>query len=164
MKKKTAIVIMMILLIAGTLSAQVVQQTVETTTISGKLSILNSLIAVETENQTYYVHGFQHLINFVDGLKEGASVSLEGYVLPYQNDKENLHFVSTNLTLNGKSYDLQTPYGNRGMRFDNDTSPWQNRGDMRMHRNNDSWQRNRDWDHHPRMNRDRINPRMNRGR
>jgi uncharacterized protein YdeI (BOF family) len=147
--KKIAIIAVMCVFFAGALSAQDVRANVETTTISGKLAVANGLIALQSGEQLYYVHGFQHLINFIDGLKEGAEVTLEGYIVPFQNDSETLHFMATKLTMNGKSYDLQTPYGNRGMGF--------NRG-TRFNRNMECWNDDSDWQHH----RNRHQPRMNR--
>jgi hypothetical protein len=74
--KKIAIIVVLGLVLAGTLSAQVFAPTVEKRTISGTLAVANGQIAVQTEDQTYYAYGFQHLINFVDGLKEGSNVTL----------------------------------------------------------------------------------------
>ncbi len=164
--KKLVIIAMMGLVLAATLSAQNTQRTAaETLSISGTLAVENGLIALKTENQTYYTHGFQHLINFVDGLKEGAALTLEGYVLPYQRDPEYLHFMSTKLIINGKSYELQTPYGNRGMAFNGDWGYRQNR-DCPYY--GDPWGYNRHGRHYgggnyPRMNRNNVNPGMRRG-
>jgi uncharacterized protein YdeI (BOF family) len=127
--KKIAIIIMMGLVLVGTLSAQNIRANVETKTISGKLALVNGFIAVESEGQSYYAHGFQYLLGFVDGLKEGATVSLEGYVLPFQNDSENLHFMATKLTINGKDYELQVPQNSRGFGMHRNFDHRQNRGD-----------------------------------
>lgn len=164
--KKLVIVAMMCLMFAAALSAQNTQWTAaETMSISGTLAVENGLIAVKTENQTYYTYGFQHLINFVDGVKEGAALTLEGYVLPYQRDPENPHFMATKLTINGKSYELQTPYGNRGLAFNGDFGYRQNRdcpycGDARGYNRQG---RNYGGRNYPRMNRNNVNPGMYRG-
>jgi hypothetical protein len=41
--------------------------------------LVNGMIAVQSGGKTYYVGGLNRLIGFIDGLKEGASVKLEGY-------------------------------------------------------------------------------------
>jgi hypothetical protein len=48
-------------------------------------------------------------IGFIDGLKEGAAVTLEGYALPspQNNPVKFLHIQK--MTLNGKDYDLAMP-------------------------------------------------------
>lgn len=148
--KKIAIIAVMGLVLAGMLNAQDIRTQVETTTISGKLVLENGLIAVQNGEKTYFAFGFHHLIGFIDGLKEGADVTLEGYHMPVTADSENQYFMSTKLTVNGKSYDLQTPYGQRGMGFQRDMNSWQNdRGPM-LHRNtfprhhDENWQNDRD--------------------
>jgi hypothetical protein len=167
--KKFAIILMMSIVLIGTLSAQnIVRTNVETTTISGKLALVNGLIAVQNGDETYFALGFHHLINFIDGLKEGAEVTLEGYLMPVTLDAENQYFMSTKLTLNGKSYELQTPNGHPYMQwgFQNNMNPWQNNRDQMLRRNTDQWQNNRNrlhdrgWYHHD----DHNPPRTNRGR
>jgi hypothetical protein len=78
----------------------------EQVTVSGNLSIVHGRIAVVSDDTTYYTGGLNRLVGFIDGLKEGARVSLEGaaYQLP---NAETAKFLRVNkLTLNGKDYDL----------------------------------------------------------
>jgi hypothetical protein len=84
---------------------QAAKQAPEKTTVSGKLSLLNGRIALQSGSITYYVSGLSRLIGFVDGLKEGAQVSLEGYAVKAQEENSML-FRSIKLSLNGKDYDL----------------------------------------------------------
>lgn len=123
MTKKIAVISVIIgLVIAGTLSAQgIVGADVETLTISGKLAVANGVITVQTGEKTYYAHGFQHLIGFVDGLKEGAEVTLEGFVPPTFRNIDYPNFFALKMTLNGKSYELSTQngYQYRGMMYGN---------------------------------------------
>ena len=77
----------------------------EPVTIAGRLALSNGHIVVQSGDDVYYVMGIQRLIGFVDGLKEGAQVSLEGYVRNTQ--KENAKMMrASKLTIAGKSYDL----------------------------------------------------------
>ena len=133
MKKKIAILLVTGLVFAGTLSAQTMNrqpqpqvQPQEISTISGKLALVNGAIAVQNGNQTYYVHGFQHLIGFIDGLKEGATVTLEGYGFPIPEAPEYQHFFSTKLTFNGKTYELKAPHNRGGMMPHGNMAPQKN--------------------------------------
>jgi len=77
----------------------------EPVTVAGKLALVNGYIAVQSQDAVYYVMGIQRLIGFVDGLKEGAQVSLEGYVRNV--GKENAKVITASkLTIAGRSYDL----------------------------------------------------------
>ena len=76
----------------------------ETVSVSGKLALANGRIALQSGENLYYVAGIRRLIGFIDGLKEGAQVSLEGYA---RNEPGNVWVLwATKLTLGGKSYDL----------------------------------------------------------
>ncbi|GHT65863.1 hypothetical protein FACS1894110_08570 [Spirochaetia bacterium] len=78
----------------------------ETVTVSGTLQLINGEIAVAQGGNTYYPSGLSRYVGFIDGLKEGASVKLEGNtaLLKYTT---NVYFLRvTKLTLNGKEYSL----------------------------------------------------------
>ncbi|MDR3139964.1 MAG: hypothetical protein LBT95_09900, partial [Treponema sp.] len=53
----------------------------ETVTVQGNLGFSKGYISLEQDNVTYYILGLDKLIGFVEGLKEGAPVTLEGTVL-----------------------------------------------------------------------------------
>jgi hypothetical protein len=53
--------------------------------------------------------GLGQLIGFVDGLKEGAQVTLEGYVFTPQRDTKIRFFRVGKLTFNGKEYGGLSP-------------------------------------------------------
>jgi len=89
-------------------------QSVETVKVEGKLALVNGFIAVQAKDKTYYVMGIQRLIGFIDGLKEGASVKLEGEAFEVPLAPEYLHLRATKLTFNGKDYDLSTGFGRMG--------------------------------------------------
>jgi hypothetical protein len=82
------------------------------TSVTGNLAFIKGKIAVQSDNGTYYAGGINRLIGFVDGLKEGANVTLEGYTFEHPqkvqtSDAEKLLRV-TKLTFNGKTYELDT--------------------------------------------------------
>jgi hypothetical protein len=81
-------------------------RTAETTNVSGNFTIAQGMIAVTSNDITYLVRGLNRFVGFIDGLKEGAAVTLEGYALPYpQNDKVKF-LMAKKMTLNGKEYEL----------------------------------------------------------
>jgi hypothetical protein len=86
-------------------------QNLETVKVDGKLALVNGFIGVQAKDKTYYVMGLQNLIGFIDGLKEGAAVKLEGqaFDMPMAPEYAVLHV--TKLTLNGKDYDLSRSFG-----------------------------------------------------
>jgi hypothetical protein len=81
----------------------------ESLSLSGTLEVLNGRIALKDGDRVYYVSGIQHLIGFVDGLKEGARVSLEGYAFPVPEGPEYRQLRVTKLTVDQKSYEI--PFG-----------------------------------------------------
>jgi hypothetical protein len=90
-------------------------------TVEGKLVLLNGIIAVQAKDKTYYAGELQRLVGFIDGLKEGATVKLEGQAFADPQDATVQHLFIAKLTFNGKTYDLaQTGgpgmgYGPQGM-------------------------------------------------
>ncbi|GHV85503.1 hypothetical protein AGMMS50230_11110 [Spirochaetia bacterium] len=81
-------------------------------TVSGQLALVKGRIALQSGSDVYYVAGIQRLIGFVDGLKEGARISLEGYVRNFPQGNEKMLWASK-LTIAGKSYDLAPAAGQR---------------------------------------------------
>ena len=118
--KRILIIVAAGLIAAGSLSAQafgpgaaaaVQTQNLQTVKVEGKLALVNGYIAVQSGGKTYYVGGLNRLIGFIDGLKEGASVKLEGYAFALPQAPEYQHLRVTKLTFNGKDYDLSNSFG-----------------------------------------------------
>jgi hypothetical protein len=124
--KRGIYLIMMAILIAGTLSAQAGgrgsgpgrgmpsprwnrNDAPETVTVQGNLGFSNGYISLEQDNITYYILGLDKLIGFVDGLKEGAPVTLEGTVFTPQGDTAIRFLWAGKLTFNGKEYEGLSP-------------------------------------------------------
>jgi hypothetical protein len=88
--------------------------TAQTLTVSGTLQLQNGTIAVVNGGTAYYVPTLERFIGFIDGLKEGAQVSVEGLSGPAN------YLQAVKLTIGGKSYDLVaagpqgTPYNRYG--------------------------------------------------
>jgi hypothetical protein len=78
----------------------------EQVTLSGELSIVHGRIALASGDTTYYVSGLSRFIGFIEGLKEGARVNLEGSAYQFPGDATVKFLRVSKLTLNGKDYDL----------------------------------------------------------
>jgi hypothetical protein len=91
----------------------------EKTTISGSLALSRGRIALESGGNTYYITGIGGLIGFIDGLKEGASVSLEGWAFPLPRSETEQIFRAAKLSFNGKDYELggQERFSRNGFGF-----------------------------------------------
>ena len=80
--------------------------TVETVTVSGAMVVANGLPAVKSGDITYFVTGITRLAGFIDGLKEGAQVTIEGSAFTHPRDEKFKFVLTSKLTIGGRSYDL----------------------------------------------------------
>jgi hypothetical protein len=121
--KKTLILLLLLTAAAGVTFAQVQgrdfrragPRDAETSTITGKLELINGNIAVKNGDTVFNIIGLGGLIGFVDGLKEGAEVSLEGWAFAAPGRSENRGFLVSKLTINGKEYGDLLPEPGRMM-------------------------------------------------
>jgi hypothetical protein len=81
----------------------------ENVTVSGKLNISQGMIAITSGGVTYLTGGLSRFVGFIDGLREGAEVTLEGYALPVRRDNKVKLLQVQKMTLNGNEYDLALP-------------------------------------------------------
>jgi hypothetical protein len=81
----------------------------ESATVSGKLTIAQGMIAVVSDDTTWLVRGLNRHVGFIDGLKEGAQVTLEGYAMPSPRSDTIKSLRVQKMTLNGKDYELARP-------------------------------------------------------
>lgn len=106
--KKIVLLCLFIAITGGSIFAR--PNTPAITTISGTLGLSAGRISVVSENTTYYVRGLERLVGFIDGLKEGAQVSLDGYAaVPTVEGQRGRLFHPVTLTLNGKEYEVGSP-------------------------------------------------------
>jgi hypothetical protein len=91
-------------------------------TIEGKLALVQGHPGIVVKDKTYFVQIPMNLYGFIDGLKEGASVKLEGYEAAIPFAPNSYFFRVTTLTLGSKSYDLSqfAGFGMRGGFGDHD--------------------------------------------
>jgi hypothetical protein len=85
----------------------------EEITLEGTLELVNARVAIKKDGKTYFVMIPSRLYGFVDGLKEGASVKVEGYSRELPALKDNFVVQVETLTLGDKTIDL----GEVGTRF-----------------------------------------------
>ena len=81
----------------------------ETVTVSGTMVVAQGMPALKSGDVTYFVSGISQLIGFIDGLKEGAQVTIEGVATTSPNDKNIKFLRPSKLIINGKVYDLSSP-------------------------------------------------------
>jgi len=80
------------------------------TTIKGTLKLSGERFSVVSGNITYSIRGLERLVGVVDGLKDGAQVSMDGYAIaPATAGQNERVFNPVKLTINGKSYDVGSP-------------------------------------------------------
>jgi hypothetical protein len=84
--KKLFFVVEIVLAVAGIVSAQnwgwggTSGGLAQSVTVTGTLQLQNGTIAVSNGNTVYYVPSLERYIGCIDGLKEGAQVTIQGYV------------------------------------------------------------------------------------
>jgi hypothetical protein len=83
----------------------------ETVTVNGNLQLVEGHIALVSEGKTYFVKGIGKLIGFIDGLKEGAAVRMEGPAIAVPLNPNARFLRVTKLTFNGKTYDFPAAAG-----------------------------------------------------
>jgi hypothetical protein len=102
--KRLGFVLVIAFLAIGAISAQNwgSRGITQSVTVEGTLQLQNGQIALSTGDAVYLVPVLNRYIGFIDGLNEGARVSVVGYV------SGNV-LQATQATINGKPYDFHTP-------------------------------------------------------
>jgi hypothetical protein len=113
--KKIVLAMLAALMAAGTVSAQSMPWGgAQPQSVQGTLGLQNGAIVLFPSantaggNTVYYVPHLSHYVGFIDGLKEGAQVRLDGYSMG------NGYFVPSKITIGGKDYDVFAGYGGYG--------------------------------------------------
>lgn len=134
MKRITVFLIVAVLFV-GAVSAQETtapqRRASEPVTVSGTLKLENGFIALQSGDTTYYVPGLNRYVGFIDGLKEGSNVSVEGRTF------RNI-LMPSKLTVSGRSYELAAGNAELRSRFQqfNQGRGNQGRGNLSQGRNN----------------------------
>jgi hypothetical protein len=85
------------------------QPAAEQVTVSGALTIVQGSLAVKSGDTTYLVSGLRRYVGFIDSLKDGAQVKLEGSAVTSPQDAKIKMLRVSKLTIGGKDYDLARP-------------------------------------------------------
>ena len=113
--KKMALMCLFTAFICGNIFAQ---SNTQITTIKGTLKLSGERFSVVSGKITYSIRGLERLVGVIDGLKDGAQVSIDGYALPPTTEGQaNIVFNPVRLTINGKSYEVGSsgaPYSATG--------------------------------------------------
>ena len=81
----------------------------EKTSVTGNLTLVNGMIAVSSNDTTYITRGLQRFIGFIEGLKFGASVTIEGNSFSV-SDKNDIKFLAAEkIIIDGKEYNIGNP-------------------------------------------------------
>ena len=130
--KRNILFIMLILGLAVLISAQEREtrnqrnwQAPETVTVSGSMVVARGGPALKSGDVTYIVSGIGRLIGFVDGLKEGAQVTVEGVAVALPRNDDIKLLRASKLTIGGKTYDIEPLF--QGQNFGHmmgPMSPW----------------------------------------
>jgi hypothetical protein len=79
----------------------------EKLSLSGTLGLSQGIIVLKSGEETWYVPGLRHYTGFIDGLKDGAAVTLEGWGERVLQNGEAAGFLRVSkLTLDGKDYEV----------------------------------------------------------
>ncbi|MDR2747007.1 MAG: hypothetical protein LBB77_06115 [Treponema sp.] len=80
---------------------------VEKLILSGTLGLSQGVIVLKNGEEIWYAPGLRPYIGFIDGLKEGAAVTLEGWGRKTPEAGEAAGFLRVSkLTLDGKDYEV----------------------------------------------------------
>ena len=80
----------------------------QTVSVQGTLGLQNGVIALTSGDTVYYVPHLSRYVGFIDGLKEGAQMKVDGYQMGRG------YIMPVKITVNGKDYDFSTGYGMTG--------------------------------------------------
>ena len=101
--------------------AQAATVALEKISLEGTLELIDARVAIKKDSKTYFVMIPNRLYGFVDGLKEGANVKVDGYSHEILGLKDQYTVRVDTLTINGKTIDLTkfagsaSPMGGRMM-------------------------------------------------
>jgi hypothetical protein len=81
----------------------------EKVSVTGNLGIVGGALAVKSGDITYLVPGLLRYAGFIESLKDGAQVKIEGSAFARPDDAGLKYLLAEKLTLGGKDYDLSRP-------------------------------------------------------
>jgi hypothetical protein len=109
--KRVVLIALLVLGFVTLVSAQnrLPRVSTEKVTVQGGLTIVQGSLAVKSGDITYLTMGLQRFIGFIDGLKDGAMVTLEGNAITSPYNANTKYLLVSKLTIAGKDYDVGMP-------------------------------------------------------
>ena len=101
------------------------------TSVTGNLTIANGMIAIKDGDTTYVIPGLMRYVGFIDGLKDGAQVTIEGAVMSRRADVKIKRLIPHTLTIGSKEYEMRDPSGENRMYQDRQRPRDGNNGNFR---------------------------------
>jgi hypothetical protein len=74
--------------------------------VTGAMTISNGIAAIKSDGITYLFPGLLRYAGFIEGLKEGAAVTVEGIARVNHRDAKSMIILTNKLTIGSKEYDL----------------------------------------------------------
>ena len=81
----------------------------EKLTITGNLTIVNGMIAVKKDDASFLLPGLLRYAGFIDGIKDGAQVTVEGLARSQQADSKTKVLLIQKLTIGNREYEMAPP-------------------------------------------------------
>ena len=113
--------------------------TPEKTSVTGNLTIASGMAAIKSNDATYLIPGLIQYAGFIEGVKDGAQVTIEGISAPRRADVKTVMLMPTKLIIGNKEYELGRPFA--GAMMQNRNMPMQNRNMPMQNRNRGTFQR-----------------------
>ena len=85
------------------------EQAMERKTVTGNLTLVRGMIAIKSDDMTYLLPGLIRYAGFIEELKDGALVKIEGMVRAQKADAKTVVLIPAKLTLGNKDYDIGMP-------------------------------------------------------
>jgi hypothetical protein len=78
----------------------------EKITVTGNLTIANGMIAIKNDGVAWVIPGLFRYVGFIDGLKDGAQVTIEGTAMSKQADAKTRVLMPLKLKMGNKEYEM----------------------------------------------------------
>ncbi|MDR0409775.1 MAG: hypothetical protein LBH18_05200 [Spirochaetaceae bacterium] len=107
---KKIVLAMAVAFAAAGLAAAQGWNTAQTVSVQGTLSLQNGVIALSSGGTIYYVPELSRYVGFIEALKEGAQVKVEGW------QTGGGYIAPSKLSVGGKDYDFSPAFYGGGRR------------------------------------------------
>ena len=78
----------------------------EAVTVTGTMTLANGIPAIKSGDVIYIFPGLNRIVGYMQGLQEGASVTIDGTAISNPNNTNQKFVRASKLTVNGNTHDL----------------------------------------------------------